>query len=440
MKKGLIALLCVVLIASVFTGCQPKEQPSEKATAPVEKAKEGEKQEKEQEKVKIKVSIWDKSTSTTYDDLLVAFNEKYPHIEVEYMDISSTEYTNKLSIMLNGRSELDAFFIKDADTSLSLYEKGQLADLTEFIAKDGVDLSIYNGLADNFKFGDGVYGMPYRTDFYVLYYNKDIFDAAGEPYPSNDMTWEEYEAIAERITAGEGADKRYGAFTHTWNACVQNWSVQDGKNTIVAKDYSFMKSYYERALRMQNEAKSVMDYATLKTSNIHYSGPFYNEQVGMLPMGSWFMNGIINTKNKGETNVNWGVARLPHSKDIEAGYTVGATTPLAMNENSEKKEATWEFIKFVTSQEGGEIIAKKGTLPACLSGSILDIIASADGMPEGVAEALEVKNICLDRPIVPHVVEINKLLGEEHSLIMLGEESVDEGLEKIAQRVAEVLE
>lgn len=38
------------------------------------------------------------------------------------------------------------------------------------------------------------------------------------------------------------------------------------------------------------------------------------------------------------------------------------------------------------------------------------------------------KNVTLDRPITDKVAEINQMLGEEHSLIMLGELSINDGL------------
>jgi multiple sugar transport system substrate-binding protein len=62
-----------------------------------------------------------------------------------------------------------------------------------------------------------------------------------------------------------------------------------------------------------------------------------------------------------------------------------------------------------------------------------------EGMPEGAAEALTVKNVTLDRPITDKVAEINQMLGEEHSLIMLGELSIDEGLAEMAERAAEIM-
>lgn len=432
-KRISVLFLCMVLVVSLLSGCSSKDKELTKATD------DGKATSTSKEDITLKVAVWDNSTTTAGDDLAAMFTEKYPNIKVEYIDIVSAEYTNKLSIMLNGGSDLDAFYIKDADTSLLMYQKGQLENLTPYVEKSNIDLSKYNGLAENFKFDNGIYGMPYRTDYYVLYYNKDIFDAASEPYPTNDMTWDEYAEVAARITAGEGATKKYGALTHTWNACVQNWAVQDGKNTIISDDYSFMKPYYERVLKMQNVDKSAMDYATLKTSNVHYSGPYLNGQAGMLPMGTWFMNTVILKKDQGETDINWGIATLPHDASIEAGYTVGATTPVAMNLKSKNKEAAWKFIEFVTSEKGAEYLSTVGMLPSILTKKALNNVAGAEGMPEGIAEALAVKRIGLDRPIAEHVLEVNKLLAEEHGLIMLGESTVDEGIQQMKERVEEVI-
>lgn len=436
-KKFMVLVLSMILVVTMFSGCS-KEKTKDKVDDS-NQSSQTDKSNETQKDITLKVAVWDNSTTEVGNDLAAKFTEKYPNIKVEYIDVSSTEYTNKLSIMLNGGSDLDAFYIKDADTTLSMYKKGQLHDLNSYIKESKVELDKYNGLAENFQFEGGTYGLPYRTDYYILYYNKDVFDAASEPYPTNDMTWDEYAEVAAKITSGEGANKIYGALTHTWNACVQNWAVQDGKNTIVSDDYSFMKPYYERALKMQNDDKSAMDFATLKTSNIHYSGPFLNGQVGMMPMGTWFMNTIILKKAQGESDINWGIATLPHAQSIEQGYTVGATTPIAMNAAGKNKDAAWKFIEFVTNEQAAAYVSTKGVLPSILTEEALVNVSNAEGMPEGVAEALAVRNIELDRPIAEHVLEINKILGEEHGLIMFGELSIDEGLLEMKERVSEII-
>ena len=216
--------------------------------------------------------------------------------------------------------------------------------------------------------------------------------------------------------------------------------MQDGKHTIVDYDtgYDFFKPYYEMALRMQDEG-TVQDYGTLKTGNIHYSGPFAQGTVGMMPMGTWFMSVMIQKVKDGESNVNWGIATLPHAEGVEAGYTVGSMTPLAINAASDKQDAAWELVKFITGEEGAASYAKNGAIPGRSNADAIAEIAEMEGMPADAAEALTVKNISLDRPITDKVGEVNQMLGEEHSLIMLGELSVDEGLAEMAERAAEIV-
>jgi multiple sugar transport system substrate-binding protein len=387
--------------------------------------------------VTIKVGIWDYATSSYYADLIKEFEAKNPNIKIELIDSPSADYTNKLTIQLNGGSDIDAFWIKDGDTTLGFADRGQLADLNAYIKRDNIDLKAYNGLAERFIIGGKTVAIPVSSGWYVLYYNKDIFDKAGIPYPSNDMTWEQYEALTKRLTGGSGSSKIWGSHLHTWQACVENWAVQDGKHTIVETDYSFFKPYYEMALRMQ-DAGVIQDYGTLRAGGIAYANAFLQGNVATLPMGTWFYSTIIDRINKGEVKINWGMSVIPHPTGTPAGWTVGSVTPIAINQNSKNKDAAWEFVKFVSSEEGANIYAKWGQLPSRANTQNLTAIAGAPGMPSDALQALTIKNIALDRPMVPFVNEINTMLGEEHGLIMLKEKTVDQGLADMARRSKEI--
>ena len=59
-------------------------------------------------------------------------------------------------------------------------------------------------------------------------------------------------------------------------------------------------------------------------------------------------------------------------------------------------------------------------------------------MPEGLAEAMKTVSVVPDRPVNTYSAEVNQMLGEEHSLIMIGEEDIDTVLEEMATRSAEI--
>lgn len=434
MKKIVSLTLACALALGLLAGCSggtgaPVSPSATASTTPSATPSESAKTELTGT---LKVALWDMATQPAFSAVIDAFTKANPGVTIDPIDIPSADYGTKLSVMLNGGSEVDAFWIKDADTIYPIAQRGQLADLSSYISADGVNLADFNGLAENFNIDGKQIALPFRTDYYTLFYNKDIFDAAGVEYPSNDMTWTEFEALAKKLTSGEGVDKKYGAHFHTWQALVQNWAVQDGKETIMATDYSFFKPYYEMVLRMQNDDKSIMDYGTLKTANLHYNSVFPDGSAAMMPMGTWFAATMIDKINKGESSVNWGIATLPHPDGVEAGNVVGSTTPIAVNAASANQDLAWAFVKFATGAEGAAVVANLGGIPARLDDATLELVTSVPGMPEGALEALQVKNIVLDRPIADKVSEVNTMLGNEHALIMLGEIALDDGLAEMA--------
>ena len=96
-----------------------------------------------------------------------------------------------------------------------------------------MDLSLYNGMAEQLTVDGELYEMPWRSDFWLLYYNKDIFDEAGVDYPTNDMTVKEYDELARSVAkTGFGDEQIYGSHYHTWRSAVQLFGVLDGEHSV----------------------------------------------------------------------------------------------------------------------------------------------------------------------------------------------------------------
>lgn len=439
-RKQLTALLLVAATAAVsLAGCGGSSETQTSAETPAAGSAETSGSTAE-ESVNLTVSVWDNASSPQFQAIADAFMEKNPNIKVELIDTQADEYNNKITVMLaGGDADPDVIMVKDADTQVSMKEKNQLLDLTDYIAKDGIDLSVYNGAAEQLQMDGKQYTLPFRRDWYTLFYNKTLFDAAGVAYPSDDMTWDEYEALAREMTSGEGSAKVYGSHNHTWMALVANWAIQDGKNTLLSEDYSFLKPEYERALRMQDEGV-IQSYANLKTGSIHYISVFEQQQCAMVPMGSWFIAILIQDKKNGKFDFDWGVTKIPHPEGLEAGSTVGAVTPIAINAKTDVPDAAWEFVKFATSEEGAEILAENSVFPAISSDAVTEKLSSIEGFPEDGKTALEVKNFVFDRPLDAKMPSVRKVIEEEHDLIMIGEEDIDTGIANMNQRAKEAME
>lgn len=442
LKRVLAMMLAAGMVCTSLTACGGSKTSESSAAGSTEKTETTKSDDKAStgEKKVLSVTTWDYDTSPTFQTVVDAYMAKHPDVEIKVIDTSADEYNNSLGISLSAaQPDPDVIWVKDMGSMLQMADKKQLLPLDDFMKKDNFDLSIYNGAAEQLQYNDATYGLPYRSDWYILYYNKDLFDAAGVPYPSNDMTWDEYYDLAAKLTSGEGSSKVYGGHNHTWQALVSNWAVQDGKHTVVEKDYSFLKPWYEQAVALQDNGY-IQDFSTLKTANIHYSSVFKNQQCAMMPMGSWFIATMIQSQASDETSFNWGIARIPHPADTEAGYTVGALTPVGISAYTDEPDLSWDFVKFATSEEAANILAEQGVFTGIQTEQSLKTIASAQFFPEGESnvEALTYTHYIFDRPLDPKITEIKTVLEEVHEMIMIKQYTVDQGIEELNKRVAEI--
>ena len=172
----------------------------------------------------------------------------------------------------------------------------------------------------------------------------------GVAYPTNDMTFDEYDALAREMTDTTFGSQVYGAHYHTWRSAVQLFGVLDGKHTILDGNYDFFKPYYEMVLNQ--EADGVCrKYTDLKTEGLHYSAAFSGGDVAMMNMGSWFIATMMSNLKSGEYDSslcgNWGIVKYPHAEGVEPGSTLGTITGLAVTTASDTPDASWDFVKWV---------------------------------------------------------------------------------------------
>lgn len=390
----------------------------------------------------IKWALWDWDKTAYYQPLIAAYQAKHPNVKIDYVDLGSTDYQTMLSTQLTGGADdLDVLTIKDIPGYATVVRAGQLEDLTGYMKDNAIDPAAYSGLIEQITIKDKVYALPFRSDFWVVYYNKDLFDKAGVPYPSNDMTVAQYDELARKMTSGAGSEKVYGSIFHIWRSTVELFGILDGKHTVVDGNYDFLKPWYERALKLQSDG-IVPDYAMLKTSNTHYSAPFFNNTIATLPMGTWFAATQIAKIKSGESkSVNWGIVKYPHPDGVKAGTTIATITSLAVNKQSSHKETALDFLKFVTGPEGAAIVASTGTIPALRDAKVIDTITSIDGFPkdENSKAALTIEKGYLEMPVHPKAPQIEVALNRVHDSIMTKNETVDDGIAEMNKTVGNII-
>jgi multiple sugar transport system substrate-binding protein len=126
---------------------------------------------------------------------------------------------------------------------------------------------------------------------------------------------------------------------------------------------------------------------------------------------------------------------------VTAGTTLGQVTSLAIPTSSKNKDAAWDFIKFVSGEEGAEVVASTGNFPAIMNNDTIDKITSMAGFPTDSTskEALKTTKVYLEAPYDKNIAQINTILDTYHKDIMNGDISIDEGIQKMNKEVSAVL-
>lgn len=441
-NKILCLVLCVCMALVLLVGCDKSKSntssntPSNTST--ITPAAGG----NTEENITLKWALWDYDTTAYWGALVDAYKKVKPNVTIEYTDLGSTDYMTVLAADLSGSgSEFDVVTIKDVPGYATLVQKNTLEPLDSYISKAGIDLTKFGGITDQVTVDGKLYELPFRSDFWVLFYNRDVFDRRGVAYPTNDMTFEEYDALAREVAETTFGSEIYGAHYHTWRSAVQLFGVLDGKHSILDSDYSFFAPYYNMVLNQMKDGIA-MSYSDVSTEGLHYSAAFTNGNVAMLNMGSWFISTMINNLKSGEYDSelcgNWGIVKYPHAEGVKPGSTLGTITGLSVTKASKHKDAAFDFVNWVSGAEGAAVMASTGNFPAITTEEVKSIISGLEGFPkdEQSIEALEVSNLYLEVPYAENVSEINAILDTYHAMIMRGELNVEEGIKAMNTDIA----
>ena len=190
-------------------------------------------------------------------------------------------------------------------------------------------------------FMDGVYGIPERLGFTVMFYRKDILSALGLPLPE---TWQEvYENILPVLY--QNSLEMY--IPHTYDMFLYQhggaYYSEDGLTTTLDDPlcYQAFKSMVELYTK----------YAVPYTTN------FYNRfRTGELPIGiGTFSDYMSLTVGAGNLSGKWGIAPVPGVKredgSISHATSGSVTSSAVMMTACEEQEAGWEFLKWWLSSQ-----------------------------------------------------------------------------------------
>ena len=377
----------------------------------------------------VKVALWNYKTVPEWKALIDGFEAKYPKIDIQPVDILAENYSDKVTTMLSGGDTTDVLTMKGVTDYARYATRGQLMPLTDEVKK--LPQKSYSGLAD-FDVKGQYYAIPYRNDFWVLYYNKALVGNADLSH----LTWSQFEDLAKKSTKGSGTSKVYGTYLHTWRTVVHAIASAQTGGDLLSGDYAFMKDQYTMALDLQ-KAKATIPFSTASSQKMTYDSQLTTGKAAIVPMGTWWAAALLAEKAQGKNPVDWGMAPMPQITNNGKTVTFGSPTAFAVNKKARNADAAKKFVTWASGPEGAAAIAKLGLTPSYSDSKIKNAFFSVKGMPNDPVsrQAMEPSKVQLEMPVSDKSSDIDQILTEEHELIMTGEKSIDQGIEEMDNRV-----
>lgn len=359
-------------------------------------------------------------------------------IVLEQLPGSWPEYIQKLTTLIAAGSAPDIGRM-GAGYMPQFVNKGQLADLTDLVSRD-LNIDDYYGNAfEEIKIGGRMYGLPVGVYTLLLYYNKDMFDAAGVEYPpmdwENAWTEEQFLEACEKLTNGEGASKNFGFSV--------NFSPERTVPFMFGRDADFLNEDHTVSQFGSESSKEVyqmmhdMIYVSgvaptaAQAESMDISQMFMSGRLGMMAEGQWMMPGF-NSK----TDYRYGAAPIP------GGKTANFIDQYVIFEGSKNKELAWDAVKSFVGEKAENVMVDNalGGIPVnkkVAEARFADLFKPLpDDEKQMVLDSIDHSQAM---PFTPNWAEVMDAFKVYSDLISLDEMPVNEALDAASQDIQGML-
>ncbi|WP_345806276.1 ABC transporter substrate-binding protein [Bacillus subtilis] len=412
-KKGLgVFLLTLVLALSSFlSGCSGSDTSSGDS-------KNG---------VTLRILVWNNNPEGTKleNEIFKAFEKENPGVNVEMVYAPYDKFNDKFLTMSAGGDQPDLVWIQPSAFG-QLVSKNVLMDLSDKeINKD----EYLPNILEMGKVDGKQYALIRDAATFQMGYNKDMFDEAGVPYPSDDWTWDDFLNAAKKLTKVEGGKTvQFGIENYyTGEILVQNggsYISQDGKTVTVDSPETIEAIQFGSDLINKYKVQPTSAQAQ-GMSNLFLTG-----KAGMKLMGPW--DWADTEKN---VSFEWDVAPMPAGK---AGNVSAASyLPIGIGKGTKHPEEAFELLKFLSTGKGQDIqIDTINAIPVVKRHA--DKITTMKNAPENAASLgtlLQEGKTVMNAPYTPDYAEIANKIQPVIDNINLKDLDAEKELKKIADQI-----
>lgn len=285
-----------------------------------------------------------------------SFTATHPGVTVKYETIPAGDYVQKLTFQLAGGNPPDLGWMFE-NSIPTFIAAGAVRDLAPTLTSaEGYDVADFSEPAMGlWTQGDSIYGVPFSTSPFMIYFNKDMFDAAGLEDPltlaaKGEWDMEKFREVAKALSEandaygfefkdGQGYDSRIMHAIMPPIRAYGGFAWQDG-------ECGFNKPEAVAALTMLHE----MVFADGSIVPPGEQGDYFSGGSAMT------INQISRASKMPEAGFNWGIAPLP-TGPAGAAPIIGQAG-LAVFSESKNPELAAEFIAHMTNAENVAVMAQ----------------------------------------------------------------------------------
>lgn len=352
-KKAVSIFLAMTMLTLSLAGCgggaPGAESSSAEQTEPAEQGEDADEaaeaaaQPAESEAVKI--SFWNSFTGADGDmltELVDRYNkENTDGITVE-MDISS-DFDSQLSTAFAAGTGPTMIL----SSSAYRFTYGDyMQDISDIFEKTSLDKEDFiQSYLDYCSEGDALYFVPFQIVGYYLYWNKDLFEAAGLDPETPPVNWDEWAEYAAKLT--DESKNVYGSgISYDYAYQIAHIMQRFGGLAVTDDNGSWKANFAGNSgyAKFLNMYKEMVDngYNPLEadTDSMASAG-----QIGMTVGGPWVTVGLDTA------GVNYGIGLIPTGEagDMNSVEVLGFSVTTAASDA--EKQAAYKFIEWWNTED-----------------------------------------------------------------------------------------
>lgn len=353
-----------------------------------------------------------------------AFESEHPDITVDVTTLPYADYGTALQTDIAAGTVSDVFDIEYAN--YAMYQaNGVLAELP--VANPGA----YRPSLIEAYSTDGVsYALPSSFSTVVLFFNSDLFDAAGLDYPTNDWTWADEQAAAEKITdtaAGVWGSHQPVSFYEFYKVLAQNGGefLNSDKSAVAFNTPEGV----EAAQWLVGKSGTVMPTIEQGQGSPDFDTKLFTDgKLGMLHTGIWVFGAVS------DVPFGWDIAVEPGNAHQASAVFSNAVGVSAASEHPEAAAKWAEFLTSSTTMVDARL-ASGWELPPISDEDDLAVYLTQDNPANRQAVFDSLDGIALPPVVAEGQTEMQDIMSEELVEAQAGRKTVQQALDAAEERI-----